>query len=101
LKFRLIISERADEDWSAILETLARGGGDAALTKYMNRLDRLYEVLAERPDICANRPRLGKYVRAAVVHPYLVIYQHVPGDAAVEVIRIVHGRRKITRRALR
>jgi plasmid stabilization system protein ParE len=35
------------------------------------------------------------------VFPYLVIYRYSKGDDTVSIIRILHGRRKITRKILR
>jgi plasmid stabilization system protein ParE len=60
MTFRLIVSGRADEDISAIVETIASGAGAEIARKYLNRLDRIFDLIAERPEICAPRPRLGR-----------------------------------------
>jgi toxin ParE1/3/4 len=35
-----------------------------------------------------------------LVLPYVVFYRHVEGDDTVSIIRIVHGRRRLTRKLL-
>ncbi len=44
------------------------------------------------------RPKLGTRVRIAVVRPYIVIYRTNEDD--VMIMRVLHGRRKITRHTL-
>ncbi len=39
------------------------------------------------------RTELIKGMRSIVVHPYLVFYR--PGDAVVEIVRVLHGRRDL------
>jgi toxin ParE1/3/4 len=43
-------------------------------------------------------PALGPNVRIGVVSPYIVIYRHA--EDTVNVLRIVHGRRRITDKLL-
>jgi hypothetical protein len=47
------------------------------------------------------RPKLGPHIRVGVVFPYLVVYRHVEGDDTVSIIRVLHGRRRMTRKLLR
>lgn len=94
------VSAFADTDLSAILLHLAMQAGARVAETYAHRFFRLYDSIAERPEICAPRPRLGVHIRAGVVHPYLVIYRYVPGDDTVSIVRILHGRRNVTRRLL-
>jgi toxin ParE1/3/4 len=56
--------------------------------------------LAVHPDSGVPRPRLDERVRVCVVSPYVVIYEHIEADDMVMILRIVHGRRKITREFL-
>ncbi|PPQ37434.1 type II toxin-antitoxin system RelE/ParE family toxin [Rhodopila globiformis] len=44
---------------------------------------------------------LGKDVRIGIVDPYIVLYRHTMTIDAVTVLRIVHGRRRITKALLR
>jgi toxin ParE1/3/4 len=43
---------------------------------------------------------LGSNIRIGIVSPYIVIYRHSEGDDTVTLLRIVHGRRKITGKML-
>ncbi len=52
------------------------------------------------PESCEARPKLGAHIRVGVVVPYLVIYRHASGDNTVSILRILHGRRKITGKLL-
>jgi toxin ParE1/3/4 len=52
------------------------------------------------PESCQARPNLGAHVRVGVMHPYLAIYRYATGSDTVSIIRILHGRRKITRQLL-
>ena len=97
---RVIITDLADADTAEILAGIAREAGYRAAEKYNFRIERLYDRLAEHPDSCEARPRLGAHIRVGVVVPYLVIYRHAIGDDTVSIVRVVHGRRKITRKLL-
>jgi toxin ParE1/3/4 len=100
VKFELIVSERANDDLLAIMDTIAQNAGERRVEKYLTRVDKLYDLICERPAICAPYPRLGANVRVGIVHPYLVVYRYILGENSVGVLRILHGRRNITRRAL-
>ena len=56
--------------------------------------------LATFPESGSPRPALGRLIRIGLVSPYNVIYEYVEADDAVTIMRIVHGRRRITRRML-
>jgi toxin ParE1/3/4 len=64
--------------------------------KFRDLFQKLYERLADHPDSGAPRPTLGQNVRIGVVAPYIVIYRHDETNGIVNVLRIVHGRRRIT-----
>jgi plasmid stabilization system protein ParE len=55
----------------------------------------VYDRLAEHPDLYAARPALGPKIHVAVVPPYLVIYEHTTPDV-VNILRILHGRRRLS-----
>jgi toxin ParE1/3/4 len=55
--------------------------------------------LAAHPGIGASRPALGRDIRIGIVSPTIVIYRHTPADDTVVVLRVVHGRRRITSRS--
>jgi len=65
--------------------------------KYRRLFSRLFDLLTDYPGIGASRPSLGQQVRISIVLPYLVFYRHSESDDTVTILRIVHGRRNITR----
>jgi toxin ParE1/3/4 len=97
---RVVITDLADADTADILEEITREAGHRIARKYNARIESLYERLADHPESCQARPKLGAHIRVGVVYPYLVIYRHVSGDDTVSIIRVVSGRRKLTRKLL-
>jgi toxin ParE1/3/4 len=97
---RVIITDLADADMAGILEEITREAGYSVADKYNARFESLYERLADHPESCQARPKLGAHIRAGVVHPFLVIYRHATGEDTVSIIRVISGRRKITRKLL-
>jgi plasmid stabilization system protein ParE len=80
---------------------LAAKAGVAAAAKYDRLFDRLYNRLASHPASGSRKPALGPDTRVGIVSPYVVIYDHSLGGDTVTVLRIVHGRRDITRLLLK
>jgi toxin ParE1/3/4 len=97
---RVIITAPADADTADILADLCGEAGQVIAEKYNSRFESLYDQLADHPDGCPQRPKLGLHIRIGLVLPYVVIYRHVEGDDIVSVIRVVHGRRRLTRKLL-
>jgi plasmid stabilization system protein ParE len=64
-------------------------------------LDTIYDNLAMSPAMGSPRPRLGRRARIVVLSPYLVIYDHLSETDTVNIVRILDGRRNITRRLVR
>jgi len=78
---------------------LAKEAGSGVARRYRRSFDDIFARFARFPESGAMRPRLGRHIRIGVVSPYLVIYE-LESDH-VMVLRIVHGRRRITRRLVR
>ena len=97
---RVVITELADVDSGHILADLADKAGARVADSYNADFDSLYQRLAAFPESGSLRPRLGASVRIGVVPPYIVIYRYGSNDDLVAILRIVHGRRRITRRLL-
>lgn len=97
---RVRVSTTADADIVRILAAIAREAGGATARKFNARFEALFDTLEAFPDSCPARPALGLHIRVGVVYPYLVIHRHVPGedDDVVGIVRILHGRRRITRK---
>jgi toxin ParE1/3/4 len=93
---RVIIASTADADTDGILTDLAAKGGRRLAAKYDDLFERLYDRLGDYPGSGAPRRALGSDIRIGIVSPYIVIYRHRADDDTVTVLRIVHGRRRIT-----
>ena len=78
----VVVSRRADADVDAMLEHLADLAGPAVF-----------------PESGARCRSLGPYARIAVVAPYVVVYDYQ--DNTVVIVRVLDGRRDITRRLVR
>jgi len=96
---RLIVSPQAELDAAAIVEMLKDKAGPNVATRYRRDFEDLFERLAMFPRSGARRSKLARNLRIAVVEPYVVIYD--VHDDTVRIVRIVDGRRNITRRHVR
>lgn len=96
---RLTVSPQAEDDAARIIELLTREAGANVAGRYRQGFDDLFTRLARFPESGAPRVHLGRHIRIGVVSPYVVIYE-LESDH-VMVLRIVDGRRKITRRLVR
>jgi plasmid stabilization system protein ParE len=80
---------------------LASAAGPAIADKWDQKLWKAIDDISEFPGSGAPRPALGDHTRIMVVHPYIVVYHHVRGSGRIDILRVVHGRRNITRRLVR
>ena len=97
---RVVISTVAQADTASILRDLAAKAGRQVAADYASSFETLYERLSAHPASGSPRVHYGANVRVCIVSPYIVAYRHVPGADLVEVIRLLHGSRLITRRLL-
>jgi toxin ParE1/3/4 len=97
---RIVITPLAGIDTRGILLDLAGLAGRATAAKYAGLFEQLFDRLEDHPASGAPRPALGPQIRFGIVPPYIVIYQHAEVDDTVTVLRVVHGRRRITGRLL-
>lgn len=81
---------------AGIIAYLADKAGYNLAARYVASFDQLYDRLADHPGSGAPRPSLGPHVRIGIVPPYIVVYEHDPANDTVIILRIVHGRRKVT-----
>ncbi len=95
----VIVSPEAEADIDALTDRLIAKAGHERARVWSGRIIAQLERLAHFPDSGASRPRLGKSFRIVVVWPFVMIYRS--DEDAVRLLRVVHGRRKITRRLLR
>ncbi len=94
---RVVITGLADADSTAIIHDLTSTAGELVADRYEADFDALYRRLERFPESGAPRPALGAYVRIGVVPPYNVIHEYIEANDTVTIMRIVHGRRRITR----
>ncbi len=59
------------------------------------------ENLLTFPQGGSPRPRLGAQTRIAIIAPYVLIYDYTPDDDVLTLLRILHGKRDITRKLLK
>jgi toxin ParE1/3/4 len=97
---QVAVSRAASRDIDTILGYLTREAGPAVASKYRRSLLRLFVLVSDQPALGVRRPKLGRGVRMCVVAPYLVLYRTV-GDDLVNILRVLHGRRRLTAALLR
>jgi toxin ParE1/3/4 len=78
---------------------LADTAGPDVAARYRREIDGLYDRLVMFPRSGGPRPSFGRHARIGVVSPYVVIYDYRPDT--VTILRILDGRRNITRRLVR
>ena len=91
----------ADADASEILTYLEREAGLLTASDYERRFNTAIERLVDIPGIGAPRRSLGPNARIMVVYPYVLVYDYMQQDDTITLLRILHGRRNITRDLLK
>ncbi|MGA2892545.1 MAG: type II toxin-antitoxin system RelE/ParE family toxin [Xanthobacteraceae bacterium] len=94
---RLVVTPEANADASEILTYLDREAGARIAESYSRRFQQTLAGLVDLPRTGAPRPILGRNTRIAIVQPYLLIYDFSNDDDTLTLLRILHGRRNITR----
>jgi toxin ParE1/3/4 len=97
---RIVVTGPADADAAKILDELAHEAGYRTAERYNPRFEALYDRLVAYPEHGAIRPKLGRDIRIGIVPPYIVVYRHAASQQTVSILRIVHGRRKVTRKTV-
>jgi len=92
---RVVVSELAKRDLRRILSDLNRKAGYRVAARYAEDFKATYRRLADIPASGPPRPSLGPSARIAIVLPYVVIYDRA--DDVATVLRVLHGKRNITR----
>jgi toxin ParE1/3/4 len=96
----LIVAADADADFDDIFAYLRREAGTRVAVDYGLRFNTTLQRLLKFPESGAPRPMLGQTVRVAVVSPYILIYEYVPEDDVMLLLRVLHERRNIARELL-
>lgn len=98
---RLVVTADAEADLDEILQYLQREASVVVAEEYGRKFRACIERLVESPGIGSPRPALGATTRIGIVWPYLLIYDYVASEDVLTLLRILHGKRNITRRLIR
>ena len=95
----LLWTPQAEEDLLDIYYFIALDNPEAA-DRILVGLQSRVEMLARNPRLCQRRPDIRPSTRVLVEGPYLVLYETHPDPDegpinAVEIVRIVDGRRNL------
>ncbi|WP_158806702.1 type II toxin-antitoxin system RelE/ParE family toxin [Beijerinckia sp. L45] len=97
---RLVVSRLAQSDTTFIVSGLAAKAGNSIAARYAADFEALYERLLVHPESGPVRFAIGPRVRIGIVWPYIVVYEYDGIRDLVTILRVLHGRRKITGRFL-
>jgi toxin ParE1/3/4 len=89
----IILSPEADEDLIEIWSYLAQQASDRVADRQLSEIETVCSTLETWPHSGRKRDELLAGVRSVPVHPYVVFYRI--RDEAIEIVRVVHGRRDI------
>lgn len=88
----IVRTAHAEEDLIAIWRYVA-GEGEAAADRLLDRIEGRWQQLAVYPLSGPPRDDIAPGVRHLIVGEYLTFYR--VGEDAIEILRVLHGRRKI------
>jgi plasmid stabilization system protein ParE len=94
---RVVVSPQARDDLLQIIITLSAAAGPETANRWDRKIWQAVDDISQFPGSGAPRPALGENVRIVPVPPYVVLYEHARGSDAVHLLRVVHGRRNISK----
>jgi toxin ParE1/3/4 len=97
----VIVAPQARADLLRIVDHLEAVASPATARRWNDKRWAAIDRIAEFPGGGSPRRKLGRDIRIEIVKPYIVIYEHVRGSVVANVLRVVHGRRRIARKLLR
>ena len=98
MKKRVAVSAQARSDFRKIVAYLQEMAGGTVAKRYAGRIDAGLNLIEEHPAIGSARPKLGADIRVWPIPPYVIIY--ALGEDAVQILRILDARRKMTRQVV-
>lgn len=84
---------QAEEDLIDIWAYIAQDNISAA-DRFLDRIEDKFFLLAEQPRLGPRRPDIAPELRYFPVGSYLILYCEI--TAGIEIVRIVHGARRLT-----
>ncbi|CAN5515833.1 type II toxin-antitoxin system RelE/ParE family toxin [soil metagenome] len=93
-----VLAPDAEADLEAIVDYYEQFETDFGL-RLVEQITLKFDLLASFPRLGKQRPKLVVELRQTVVDPCLIFYR--PAITGIEVVRVLHGRRKITKRLFR
>lgn len=88
----IVRNARAEEDLITIWLHVARDS-EAAANRLLDRIEARWQQLATYPYSGAPRDDIAPGIRHLIVGEYLTLYR--VGEDAIEIVRVLHGRRDI------
>jgi len=88
----ILRTRRAEEDLIEIWLFVAQDNPVAA-DALLDRIDQVFQRLAQNPRLGPARPDLAEGLRYYVAGAYLVLYREA--NQAVEIVRVTHGARRL------
>lgn len=84
-----------------ILSYLKFNAGEAVSWRYARRFQTSFDRIKDIPKTGSPRPRLGRVTRCVRVQPYLIFYDYDAVVDVVNILRVIHSHRKITKASLK
>ena len=91
----LILSPRAEEDLTDILQYTLENWGEEQLLAYRAILDKAFSTLRGNPQIGMRRPEISREHRIFPAGSHIIVYR--VSDVAILVSRILHVRMDVRR----
>ena len=91
----IIRSARADEDLISIWRYIAADNPSAA-DRVLDAIEARWNQLSRHPYAGIAREDIAPGIRVFVVNPYLTLYR--VSRSGIEIVRVLHGRRQISRK---
>lgn len=98
---RLVVTAHANRDFDDILDHLGDAAGQQTAQSYAQRFADALERIEQFPSSGPQRPALGPDTRIAIVLPYVLVYDYSEPRDHLVLLRVLHGRRRMTERLLK
>jgi len=94
---RVRLSRQAQDDFDDIIGYLSEVAEPGVAARYAKTIRASINRLADLPYMGSPRRELGHGMRGAIVRPYVIFYDPDSYEGIVQVFRILHGARDITK----